>query len=112
MLYRNTKVKVHSAVRDTDFFDIVAGVLQGHSLATYLFTVSLLSFSTTFFRTSIALIKGNGLTLKRQETDDISQKPLRTQTYTDDLALHVNTLTKPNLGCLASSRQQETLAST
>ena len=28
ILYKNTKVKVHSADQDTDFFDIVAGVLQ------------------------------------------------------------------------------------
>ena len=29
MLYRNTKVKVHSLDGDTDFFDIVAEVLHG-----------------------------------------------------------------------------------
>ena len=29
MLYRNTKVKVRFPDRDTDYFDIVAGVLQG-----------------------------------------------------------------------------------
>ena len=28
MLYKNTKVKVRSPDRDTDYFDIVAGVLQ------------------------------------------------------------------------------------
>ena len=28
MLYKNTKVKLHSPDGDTDFFDIVAGVLQ------------------------------------------------------------------------------------
>ena len=30
MLYKNTKVKVHSPEGDTDYFEIVAGVLQGH----------------------------------------------------------------------------------
>ena len=29
MLYRNTKVKDCSPDRDTEYFDIVAGVLQG-----------------------------------------------------------------------------------
>ena len=29
MLYRNMKINVHSSDRDTDFFDIVAGVLKG-----------------------------------------------------------------------------------
>ena len=30
MLYKNTKVKVHSSDGDTDFFDIMTGVLQGN----------------------------------------------------------------------------------
>ena len=33
ILYRNTKVKVHSPDEDTEYFDIVAGVLQGDTLA-------------------------------------------------------------------------------
>ena len=33
MLYRNTKVKVRLTDGDTDYFDIVAGVLQGDTLA-------------------------------------------------------------------------------
>ncbi len=39
MLYRNTKVKVYSLDGDTDFFNIVAGVLQGDTLAPYLFII-------------------------------------------------------------------------
>ena len=39
MLYRNTKVKVHSLDGDTNYFDIVAGVLQGDTLAPYLFII-------------------------------------------------------------------------
>ena len=35
MLYKNTKVKVCSPDGDTDFFDIVAGVLQEDTLALY-----------------------------------------------------------------------------
>ena len=34
--YRNTKVKVCSPDGDTEYFDIVAGVLQGDTLAPYL----------------------------------------------------------------------------
>ena len=37
ILYRNTKVKVRSPDGDTEYFDIVAGVLQGDTLAPYLF---------------------------------------------------------------------------
>ena len=36
MLYRNTKVKVCSMDGETDYFDILAGVLQGDTLAPYL----------------------------------------------------------------------------
>ena len=35
MLYCNKKVKVRSPDGDTDFFDFVAGVLQGVTLASY-----------------------------------------------------------------------------
>ena len=34
ILYRNTEVKVRSPDGDTDYFDIVAGVLKGDTLAT------------------------------------------------------------------------------
>ena len=37
MLYKNTKVKVSSSNEDIDYFDIVAGVPQGDTLAPYLF---------------------------------------------------------------------------
>ena len=41
MPYRNTKIKVCSLNGDTDYFDIVAGVLQGDTLAPYLFIICL-----------------------------------------------------------------------
>ena len=47
MLYRNTKVKIRSPVGDTDYFDIVAGVLQGDTLAPYLFIMSRLRAKTS-----------------------------------------------------------------
>ena len=76
MLFSNTKVKVRSLDGDTDFFDIVAGVLQGDTLAPYLFIICL----DNVLRTSIDLIKENGFTLKKQEADDTPLKLLRTQT--------------------------------
>ena len=39
MLNKNTKAMVHSADDDTDFFEIVAGVLQGDILALFLFII-------------------------------------------------------------------------
>ena len=55
MLYRNTKVKVCSSDGDTDYFNIVAGVLEGDTLAPYLFIFCL----DYMLRTSIDKMKGN-----------------------------------------------------
>ena len=41
IFYKNTKVKVCSPNGDTYFFDIIAGVLQGDTLAPYLFVICL-----------------------------------------------------------------------
>ena len=41
ILYKNTKVKVRSPDGDTEYFDIVAGVLEGDMLAPYLFIICL-----------------------------------------------------------------------
>ena len=41
ILYRNTKVKERFPDGETDYFNIVAGVLQGDTLAPYLFIICL-----------------------------------------------------------------------
>ena len=56
ILYKNTKVKDCSPDRDTDYFDIVAGVLQRVTLAPYMFVMSL----EYMLRTSIDIMKENG----------------------------------------------------
>ena len=53
ILYRNTKIKVHFPDRDTEYFYIVAGVLQGDTLAPYLFIICL----NLVLRTSINKMK-------------------------------------------------------
>ena len=73
MLYRNTKVKVHSPDGDTDYFNIVAGVLQGDTLAPYLFIICL----DYRLRKSIDKIKENGFKLtKKNEAEGTPQKQL------------------------------------
>ena len=57
ILYRNNKVKVRSLNGDTDYFDIVPGVLQGDTLAPYFFII----FQDYVLRTSNDEIKENGL---------------------------------------------------
>ena len=41
MLYKNTKVKICWPDGDTNYFSIVAGVMQGDTLAPYLFIICL-----------------------------------------------------------------------
>ena len=57
ILYKNTKVKVRSPDGDTDYFDNVAGVLQGDTQASYLFIICL----DYILRTLIDKIKEKGL---------------------------------------------------
>ena len=75
ILYRNTKVKVHSPNEDTDYFDIVAGVLQGDTLAPYLLIICL----DYVLRTSIDKIKENSFeqTKKRSRRYYLPTPPLR-----------------------------------
>ena len=64
ILYRNTKVKVQSPDGDTEYFDIVAGVLQGDTLAPYLFIICL----DYVLRTSIDKIRENGFELTKKRS--------------------------------------------
>ena len=76
MLLRNTKVKVCSSEGNTDYFEIVAGVLQGDSLAPYLFIICL----DYVLRTSINKIKENGFKKQKKEAEGTLQKQLPMQT--------------------------------
>ena len=64
MLYKNTKIKVRSPDGDTDYIDVLAGVLQGDTLAPYLFIICLYYA----VRTSVDLMKENGLTLAKERS--------------------------------------------
>ena len=80
ILYRNTKVKVRSPDGDTEYFDIVAGILQGDTLAPYLFIICL----DYALRTSIDKIRENGLELikKRSRSYPVKQLPTPTTPMT------------------------------
>ena len=64
MLYKNTKVKVHSPDGDTNYIDIVEGVLQRNTLAPYLFIICL----DYMLRTSIDKMKGNRFRLTKERS--------------------------------------------
>ena len=77
ILYRNSKVKVRSPDGDTEYFDIVAGVLQGDTLTSYLFIICL----DNELRTSIDKIGENGFALTKKRNRSY---PAKTITDADD----------------------------
>ena len=86
ILYRNTKVKVRSPDGDTEYFDIVAGVLQGDTLAPYLFIICL----DYVLRTSIDKIRENGFELTKKRSRSYSAKTITDTDYADDIAILAN----------------------
>ena len=84
---RNTKVKVRSPDRDTEYFDIVAGVLQGDTLAPYFFIISL----DYVLRISIDKIKENGFELTKKRSRRHPAKTITDANYADDIAILANT---------------------
>ena len=87
ILYRNTKVKVRSPDGDTEWFDIVAGVLQGDTLAPYLFIICLYYV----LRISIDKIRENGFKLTQKRSRRYPAKTITDADYADDIALLANT---------------------
>ena len=87
ILYRNTKVKVHSPDGDTEYLYIVAGVLQGDTLAPYLFIICL----DYVLRTSIDKIKENGFKLTKKRSRRYPAKTITDTDYANDIAILANT---------------------
>ena len=87
ILYRNTKVKVRSPDGDTEYFDIVAEVLQGDTLAPYLFIICL----DYVLRTSIDKIRENSFELTKKRSRRYPAKTITNADYADDIAILANT---------------------
>ena len=83
ILYRNTKVKVQSTDEDTEYFDIVAGVLQGDTLAPNLFIICL----DYVLRTSIDKIRENSFELKKKRSRRYPAKTITDADYADDITI-------------------------
>ena len=80
MLYRNTKLKVRSPDGDTDYFNIVAGVLQGDTLAPYISIICL----DNLLRTSIDKIKENSFKLTKERSRRFPAKIITDTDCADD----------------------------
>ena len=83
MLYKNTKVKVRFPDWDTDYFDNVAVVLQGNTLAPYLFIICL----DYVLRTSIDKMKDKGFKLTKERSWRYPAHTVTDADYDDDIAL-------------------------
>ena len=83
MLYKNTQGKVRSLDGDTDYFKIVAGVLQRDILVPYLFIICL----DYMLRTSIDEIKDNGFKLTKERSRRYPTQTITDVDYTDDIVL-------------------------
>ena len=90
MLYKNRIVKVHSLDGDSDFFDIVAGVLHEDALATHLFIICL----DNILQTLRDLTKVNGFTLKKARSRWYPAQTTMDTDYADDIVLLANTPTQ------------------
>ena len=87
ILYKNTKAEVCSPDGDTECFDIVAGVLEEDTLASYLFIICL----DSMLRTSIDKIRENGFELTKKRGRRYPAKTITDADYADDIALLANT---------------------
>ena len=87
ILNRNIEVKVHSPDGGTEYFEIVAGILQGDTLAPYLFIICLYYV----LRTSIDKIRENGFELTKKRRRRYPTKTITDADYADDIALLENT---------------------
>ena len=87
ILYRNIKVKVRSPDGNTEYFDIVAEVLERDSLAPYLFIICL----DYVLRTSIDKIKEKCFELTKIRSRRYTAKTITDADYVDDIAILANT---------------------
>ena len=90
MLYKNTKVKVRSPDEDTDYFDTVAGVLQGDTLAPYKF-INCLDY---VLRSSSDIMKDKGFKLTKERSRRYPAQTITDADYADDIAILANAPTQ------------------
>ena len=107
ILYRNTKVKVRSPDGDTEYFDIVAGVLQGDTLAPYLFIICL----DYVLRTLINKLRENGFELTKKRSKRYPAKTITDADYLMTWRYWRIRLIKQRHYCIVWNEPQEALAS-
>ena len=82
IMYKNTRAFVRSPDGDTEFFDSIAGVLQGDTLAPYLFIIVL-----DYVLRNLDQNKNLGFTLRKQLSRRYPAEMLTDADFADDLVL-------------------------
>ena len=90
ILYKKMKVKVRSLDGDTDYFNIVACVPQGDTLARYFYIICL----DYVLRMSIDIKKDNGLKLVKERSRKYPAQTITEADCADDIELLANKPTK------------------
>ena len=90
MLYKTTNVKLRSTDGDINYFDIVAGVRQGDTLASYLLIICV----HYGLRTSIDKMKDNSINPAKERSRRYSAQTITDADYADAIALLANTPTQ------------------
>ena len=99
-LYTNTNSSIITSDGPTDFFNISAGVLQGDTLAPFLFVIAL----DYALRISLDKLNSNGITIQPRTSSRHPSKHITDLDFADDIALLADSL--DNAQHLLSSLQQ------
>ena len=92
MLYKNTHSMVFSPDGDTSYFEIITGVLQGDTLAPFLFIICL----DYILKTSLDNNRELGFTLTERKSRRYPAEQITDTDYADDIAVTSNTLKDAN----------------
>ena len=88
MLYKNTRSMVRSPDGDTRYFEITTGVLQGDTLAPFLFIICL----DYILKTSLDNNRELGFTLTEKKSRRYPAEQINDTDYADNIAVTSNTL--------------------
>ena len=92
MLYYNTRLMVRSPDGDTPFLEITTGVLQGNTLAPFLFIICL----DYILKTSLDNDRELGFTLTERRSRRYPAEQINDIDYADDITVTSNTLNDAN----------------
>ena len=105
MLYKNTRSMVRSPDGDTPYFEITTGVLQGDTLAPFLFIICL----DYILKTSLDNNRELGFTLTERKSKRYPAEQITDTDYADDIAVTSNTLKDANTLLLKLNQPPEKL---